>query len=95
MEQGAWEPTETGTPQVSLISPILANLNQHYALDLWFEIAVKRACRGEASMIRYANDCAPSNAEQKDEGGLLGAAVQAEASTPVKLLRLKAVGGER
>lgn len=56
MEQGTWEPTETGTPQGSLISPILANLYLHYALDLWFEIVVKRACHGDASMIRYADD---------------------------------------
>lgn len=59
IEQGKWKLTETGTPQGSVISPILANLYLHYALDLWFEIAVKRACRGEASMIRYADDCAP------------------------------------
>lgn len=59
IEQGTWEPTEIGTPQGSLISPILANLYLHYALDLWFEIAVKRACRGDANMIRYADDCAP------------------------------------
>lgn len=56
MERGTWEPTETGTPQGSLISPILANLYLHYALDLWFEIVVKRVCRGDASMIRYADD---------------------------------------
>lgn len=56
MEQGRWEPTETGTPQGSIVSPILANLYLHYALDLWFEVAVKKACRGEASMIRYADD---------------------------------------
>lgn len=58
MEQGTWEPTESGTPQGSIISPILANLYLHYALDLWFEVVVKKACRGDASMIRYADDYA-------------------------------------
>lgn len=56
MEQGRWEPTEAGTPQGSIVSPVLANLYLHYALDLWFEVVVKKACRGEASMIRYADD---------------------------------------
>lgn len=56
MEQGIWEPTEVGTPQGSIASPILSNLYLHYALDLWFEVAVKKACRGEASIIRYADD---------------------------------------
>lgn len=56
MEQGLWEPTETGTPQGSIVSPILANLYLHYALDLWFEFAVKRGCRGDACMTRYADD---------------------------------------
>jgi group II intron reverse transcriptase/maturase len=46
----------TGTPQGGIISPILANVYLHYALDLWFEKEVKRRCRGEACLIRYADD---------------------------------------
>jgi group II intron reverse transcriptase/maturase len=38
------------------ISPVLANVYLHYVLDLWFERAVKRRCRGEACLIRYADD---------------------------------------
>jgi len=56
MEQGEWEESDKGTPQGGLISPILANVYLHYALDLWFEKAVKRECRGEAYFIRYADD---------------------------------------
>jgi len=56
MEKGIWEPTESGTPQGSIISPVLANIYLHYALDLWFKVAVKKACRGEANMVRYADD---------------------------------------
>ena len=42
----------TGTPQGGIVSPILANVYLHYALDLWFEKRVKRACNGEALIIR-------------------------------------------
>jgi group II intron reverse transcriptase/maturase len=46
----------TGTPQGGIVSPILANVYLHYALDLWFEKRIKRACNGEALIIRYADD---------------------------------------
>jgi hypothetical protein len=46
----------TGTPQGGIISPILANVYLHYALDLWFQKVVKKHCRGEACLIRYADD---------------------------------------
>ena len=46
----------TGTPQGGIVSPILANVYLHYALDLWFEERIKRACDGEALIIRYADD---------------------------------------
>jgi group II intron reverse transcriptase/maturase len=46
----------TGTPQGGIISPVLANVYLHYALDLWFQHVVKKHCRGEASLIRYADD---------------------------------------
>jgi RNA-directed DNA polymerase len=48
--------SETGTPQGGVISPILANVYLHYALDLWFETVVKKHVRGEAMMCRYADD---------------------------------------
>jgi group II intron reverse transcriptase/maturase len=46
----------TGTPQGGVISPILANIYLHYALDLWFEKVVKPRCSGQAHIIRYADD---------------------------------------
>ncbi len=46
----------TGTPQGGIISPILANIYLHYVLDLWFEKVVRKQCRGEAFMMRYADD---------------------------------------
>jgi hypothetical protein len=38
-----------------VLSPILANVYLHYALDLWFQKVVKPRCRGEACLIRYAD----------------------------------------
>ncbi len=46
----------TGTPQGGIISPVLANIYLHYALDLWFEKVVKKHCMGEAYLCRYADD---------------------------------------
>ncbi|MGH7771584.1 MAG: group II intron reverse transcriptase/maturase [Candidatus Binatia bacterium] len=46
----------TGTPQGGIVSPILANVYLHYALDLWFGRVFKPRCRGEACLIRYADD---------------------------------------
>jgi group II intron reverse transcriptase/maturase len=55
-EDGEFERTEEGTPQGSVVSPILANVYLHYALDLWFQITVKKQCRGQAEMVRFADD---------------------------------------
>jgi RNA-directed DNA polymerase len=46
----------TGTPQGGVISPVLANIYLHYVLDLWFEKVVKPRCRGQAHVIRFADD---------------------------------------
>jgi group II intron reverse transcriptase/maturase len=46
----------TGTPQGGIVSPVLANVYLHYALDLWFEKVVKKQCRGMAYLCRYADD---------------------------------------
>jgi len=46
----------TGTPQGGIVSPILANVYLHYALDLWFERKVKPSCSGKVKYIRYADD---------------------------------------
>lgn len=46
----------TGTPQGGIVSPILANIYLHFALDLWFQKVVVPRCSGEACLIRYADD---------------------------------------
>jgi RNA-directed DNA polymerase len=46
----------TGTPQGGIISPVLANIYLHYALDLWFDRIVRKKCQGEVYMMRFADD---------------------------------------
>jgi hypothetical protein len=41
-----------------VISPLLANIYLHYALDEWFAKVVTRHCVGEAYLVRYADDYA-------------------------------------
>ena len=45
-----------GTPQGGIVSPVLANVYLHYALNLWFERVVKTQCQGEALICLYADD---------------------------------------
>jgi len=46
----------TGTPQGGIVSPVLANVYLHFALDIWFEKIIKPKCEGTAMMARYADD---------------------------------------
>jgi group II intron reverse transcriptase/maturase len=56
MEDGMYFDTEMGTPQGGILSPVLANVYLHYALDKWFEDVVKQQLLGYAQLIRYADD---------------------------------------
>ena len=53
---GAVNYPEKGSPQGGIVSPVLANIYLHYALDVWFEETVKAHCRGAAFLCRYADD---------------------------------------
>ena len=59
MEDGKKYKTDNGTPQGGVISPVLANVYLHYVLDLWFEKRVRKQCKGQAYIVRYADDCVP------------------------------------
>jgi RNA-directed DNA polymerase len=75
VEDGRWYQTEEGSPQGSVISPILANLYLHYVLDLWADAWRKKQGRGEMIIVRYADD------------GVLGFERQKEAEQFLEQLR--------
>jgi RNA-directed DNA polymerase len=56
MEEGKWSEPKTGSPQGSVISPLLANIYLHYAFDLWVNVWRKKWAQGEVVVIRYADD---------------------------------------
>jgi RNA-directed DNA polymerase len=55
-EDGEWSETKVGTPQGSVVSPLLANVYLHYVFDLWIEAWRKKAARGDIIVVRYADD---------------------------------------
>src|SRR6266853_1398637 len=56
MEEGKWSEPKTGTPQGSVISPLLANVYLHYAFDLWVNVWRNKWAQGEVVVIRFADD---------------------------------------
>ncbi len=56
LEEGAVHYPDGGTPQGGVISPLLANVYVHHVVDTWFERMARPKLRGEAFMVRYADD---------------------------------------
>ena len=46
MEGAERKESDKGTPQGGQISPVLANVYLHYALDLWYEKVLLKRCKG-------------------------------------------------
>ncbi len=55
IEDGEWSKTEKGTPQGSVISPLLANIYLHYVLDQWTD-QWRQNAHGDVIIVRYADD---------------------------------------
>jgi len=55
MEHGKIERAVRGTPQGGSISPLLANIYLHYALDVWAD-TWRQGVRGAVVIVRYADD---------------------------------------
>ena len=66
LESGNVSYPETGTPQGGVISPLLANVFLHEAMDVWFEHTVKPRLKGRARLIRYADDMVMVFAREDD-----------------------------
>jgi len=66
MESGEMRASEEGVPQGGSISPVLANVYLHYALDLWYEKVYRRSCKGKTRLIRYADDFVVSFVSKED-----------------------------
>jgi len=47
---------ELGSPQGSIVSPVIANAFLDHVLDQWFMQTVRQHCRGYCALIRYADD---------------------------------------
>jgi group II intron reverse transcriptase/maturase len=56
LEEGVLTEPEEGTPQGGSISPLLANIYLHYALDLWAEQWRRTKAHGDVIIVRYADD---------------------------------------
>ena len=56
MEDGVVAPTEVGTPQGAVISPLLANVYLHYVFDLWAQRWRQHHARGQVIVVRYVDD---------------------------------------
>jgi len=56
MEECKWSEMQTGSPQGSVISPLLANIYLHYSFDLWVNVWRRKYAQGEVVVIRYADD---------------------------------------
>jgi group II intron reverse transcriptase/maturase len=69
------ETPELGTTQGSTLSPLLANVYLHHALDLWFETEMKPQLAGKAILVRYCDDFV-IGLERREDAVRVGEAVR-------------------
>jgi RNA-directed DNA polymerase len=56
LESGQVHFPDAGTPQGSVISPILSNVALHYIVDEWFTQVVQPRLRGPSTLVRFCDD---------------------------------------
>ena len=75
MEDGTWRDNLRGTPQGSVVSPVLANVYLHYVLDLWFQRKWRsHEVKGDTIIVRYADDFVVGFQHKRDAERFLQAA---------------------
>ena len=75
MEAGEWKDNLRGTPQGSVVSPVLANIYLHYVLDLWFQKKWRsHEVGGDTIIVRYADDFVVGFQHKRDAERFLDAA---------------------
>jgi RNA-directed DNA polymerase len=73
LEDGVVTAGDRGTGQGAVISPLLANIYLHYALDLWAERWRRREATGDVIIVRYADDFIVGFEHESDARRFLGA----------------------
>jgi RNA-directed DNA polymerase len=51
-----WAPSDEGTPQGGIISPLLGNIYLHFVQDLWIKKDLAKKSKGSVLFRRYADD---------------------------------------
>jgi group II intron reverse transcriptase/maturase len=55
-ELNHWSPSDEGTPQGGVISPLLGNIYLHFVQDLWIKKVIAKESKGSVLFRRYADD---------------------------------------
>ena len=93
MDAEEWRDDLRGTPQGSVISPILANVYLHYVLDLWFQKKWRsHEVKGDTIIVRYADDFVVGFQHKRDAERFLDAVKERFGSFELELGRLCGVG---
>ena len=81
LSKGEFKMTEEGTPQGSIVSPILANIYAHYALDEWFVETSSRERWAEWTCIGMQDDIVIVCDREEDARGIRVKGTRRQAET--------------